>query len=121
MSQCACMALAPWSDVTKKAGTSPRARARGDVPAFFVTRSEEHTSELQSQSNIVCRLLLEKKTHSPTPPAILRTKCMNESLLCAGSYTPTAIPQTTVTTATFHFRHRHSTVISVTVGPHSLP
>src|SRR2546430_7354315 len=32
------------------------------------TRSEEHTSELQSQSNLVCRLLLEKK---PTafPPA----------------------------------------------------
>src|SRR5688572_33023602 len=27
----------------------------------FVTRSEEHTSELQSQSNLVCRLLLEKK------------------------------------------------------------
>src|SRR2546430_11458096 len=27
------------------------------------TRSEEHTSELQSQSNLVCRLLLEKKTH----------------------------------------------------------
>src|SRR2546430_9324617 len=34
------------------------------------TRSEEHTSELQSQSNLVCRLLLEKKknnmTHSHT-------------------------------------------------------
>src|SRR2546427_5335710 len=30
--------------------------------AFYVTeRSEEHTSELQSQSNLVCRLLLEKK------------------------------------------------------------
>src|SRR2546430_3667485 len=28
------------------------------------TRSEEHTSELQSQSNLVCRLLLEKKTTS---------------------------------------------------------
>src|SRR2546430_324334 len=27
-------------------------------------RSEEHTSELQSQSNIVCRLLLEKKKHA---------------------------------------------------------
>src|SRR2546430_4963226 len=27
----------------------------------FVHRSEEHTSELQSQSNLVCRLLLEKK------------------------------------------------------------
>src|SRR2546427_8385106 len=26
-----------------------------------LTRSEEHTSELQSQSNLVCRLLLEKK------------------------------------------------------------
>src|SRR2546430_11469043 len=28
------------------------------------TRSEEHTSELQSQSNLVCRLLLEKKKHT---------------------------------------------------------
>src|SRR2546430_8426254 len=27
----------------------------------YPTRSEEHTSELQSQSNLVCRLLLEKK------------------------------------------------------------
>src|SRR2546430_10217616 len=27
-------------------------------------RSEEHTSELQSQSNLVCRLLLEKKRHT---------------------------------------------------------
>src|SRR2546430_10069135 len=27
----------------------------------LATRSEEHTSELQSQSNLVCRLLLEKK------------------------------------------------------------
>src|SRR2546430_11869766 len=30
-------------------------------PARFEPRSEEHTSELQSQSNLVCRLLLEKK------------------------------------------------------------
>src|SRR2546430_12491263 len=28
-------------------------------------RSEEHTSELQSQSNLVCRLLLEKKMGAP--------------------------------------------------------
>src|SRR2546430_5717239 len=43
----------------------------------FAPRSEEHTSELQSQSNLVCRLLLEKKkkvestaTHLPhySPP-----------------------------------------------------
>src|SRR5690606_39309072 len=33
-------------------------------------RSEEHTSELQSRENIVCRLLLEKKkTTAPPPPA----------------------------------------------------
>src|SRR2546430_9533820 len=34
-------------------------QAEGDV-----VRSEEHTSELQSQSNLVCRLLLEKKKQS---------------------------------------------------------
>src|SRR5688572_31812524 len=31
-----------------------------NAPAI-ISRSEEHTSELQSQSNLVCRLLLEKK------------------------------------------------------------
>src|SRR2546430_12846904 len=36
------------------------------LPAEFVKapRSEEHTSELQSQSNLVCRLLLEKKNNN---------------------------------------------------------
>src|SRR2546430_9709802 len=35
---------------------------RGELPRRKVAdRSEEHTSELQSQSNLVCRLLLEKK------------------------------------------------------------
>src|SRR5256885_3150453 len=32
-----------------------------DAPGFGVRRSEEHTSELQSPCNLVCRLLLEKK------------------------------------------------------------
>src|SRR2546430_10151124 len=40
-------------------GTS--ALAAGAVSAAARQRSEEHTSELQSQSNLVCRLLLEKK------------------------------------------------------------
>src|SRR2546430_12412984 len=35
------------------------------VPQFR-ERSEEHTSELQSQSNLVCRLLLEKKKKKQT-------------------------------------------------------
>src|SRR5688500_19402626 len=46
---------------------SPPRRERGaagghlDLPRRHADRSEEHTSELQSPCNIVCRLLLEKK------------------------------------------------------------
>src|SRR2546430_12709085 len=36
-------------------------RKVGTVVVLLRKRSEEHTSELQSQSNLVCRLLLEKK------------------------------------------------------------
>src|SRR2546430_4581857 len=36
------------------------------LPAPVPFRSEEHTSELQSQSNLVCRLLLEKKKKAGT-------------------------------------------------------
>src|SRR2546430_8849981 len=35
--------------------------SRGLRSILMASRSEEHTSELQSQSNLVCRLLLEKK------------------------------------------------------------
>src|SRR3712207_8602699 len=42
---------------TTRVGAS-RSGARGPVP---MTRSEEHTSELQSRQYLVCRLLLEKK------------------------------------------------------------
>src|SRR6266446_9826498 len=35
--------------------------SRRPASAFFWSRSEEHTSELQSPCNLVCRLLLEKK------------------------------------------------------------
>src|SRR2546430_6218363 len=38
-----------------------------DLESVLTQRSEEHTSELQSQSNLVCRLLLEKKNiENPT-------------------------------------------------------
>src|SRR2546430_7628914 len=50
------------------AGAPRRSRSRGrrwastlPPPSPSPARSEEHTSELQSQSNLVCRLLLEKK------------------------------------------------------------
>src|SRR5688572_32420366 len=38
-----------------------RGQVGGEAHALRPDRSEEHTSELQSQSNLVCRLLLEKK------------------------------------------------------------
>src|SRR2546430_5102890 len=44
----------------RAAATARGARARR-------VRSEEHTSELQSQSNLVCRLLLEKKKKTIAP------------------------------------------------------
>src|SRR2546430_6129179 len=49
--------------------TSPMTlSARGGCARTWTFRSEEHTSELQSQSNIVCRLLLEEK-HGLRPVA----------------------------------------------------
>src|SRR5256885_10302867 len=47
------------------ASVRPWVRARGTP-----TRSEEHTSELQSPCNLVCRLLLEKKTNTSCPRGI---------------------------------------------------
>src|SRR2546430_9174461 len=48
---------------TRRMGASPHANG-GLLLKHLVMRSEEHTSELQSQSNLVCRLLLEKKNSS---------------------------------------------------------
>src|SRR2546427_3305734 len=42
------------------------ARVRDLLAKIGCARSEEHTSELQSQSNLVCRLLLEKKKKKKT-------------------------------------------------------
>src|SRR5688572_32504831 len=51
--------------VEKVAG-SPRVSGTPKVALRAQARSEEHTSELQSQSNLVCRLLLEKKKIADT-------------------------------------------------------
>src|SRR5205085_8793338 len=45
----------------KTAKPARKSGLRGRALAGRAHRSEEHTSELQSQSNLVCRLLLEKK------------------------------------------------------------
>src|SRR5256886_3225668 len=56
-------------------------------------RSEEHTSELQSQSNLVCRLLLEKKKHNPALPGsapswLLRLADAAGNMACPSSTAP---------------------------------
>src|SRR5687767_8475593 len=55
-----------------RSGPSPTSSRRAGtceaILAKISTRSEEHTSELQSLAYLVCRLLLEKK-NSPSPPA----------------------------------------------------
>src|SRR5689334_3890252 len=67
------------SDMSKSASSSSGQSTSG---AKFVTsqssdqwlaRSEEHTSELQSQFHLVCRLLLEKKKKQLTSPRMTRT------------------------------------------------
>src|SRR5256886_10244656 len=68
------MLMAPFGAIVNAIRRSPVAATSAHFPKFMTTlqcrprlhflsgaRSEEHTSELQSQSNLVCRLLLEKK------------------------------------------------------------
>src|SRR5256885_12397217 len=61
--------LSPF--VSQRLGTFIASENAGDLTALRELRSEEHTSELQSPCNLVCRLLLEKKTscsfHSFSP------------------------------------------------------
>src|SRR2546426_5084627 len=52
----------PYSSASGKSTPTPASRGR----ASTVARSEEHTSELQSPCNLVCRLLLEKKKNHLT-------------------------------------------------------
>src|SRR2546430_10193334 len=62
----------PWKRSLPKGLEAPVPASYNDL---FLDRSEEHTSELQSQSNLVCRLLLEKKNEPPLrhPLASLRS------------------------------------------------
>src|SRR2546427_3112394 len=57
--------LRPWSG-----GIYPDSEGR-----VWVERSEEHTSELQSQSNLVCRLLLEKKKNKKECGHLHKNQC----------------------------------------------
>src|SRR2546427_4318663 len=57
--------------------------ASGDgVDPHEAVRSEEHTSELQSQSNLVCRLLLEKKKNIHSIDATYHLCIVNIGIEC---------------------------------------
>src|SRR3989475_2223114 len=57
--------LGPW--LASELGFGLAHATRDGADAADGDRSEEHTSELQSQSNLVCRLLLEKKKKKNNP------------------------------------------------------
>src|SRR2546427_7262104 len=58
------------SDVNVSYTAPTQTRLSTIVTRDIQYRSEEHTSELQSQSNLVCRLLLEKKKKKPSSNSV---------------------------------------------------
>src|SRR5688572_31821300 len=77
-------------DLRGRARREPARARRGQRGPHH--RSEEHTSELQSQSNLVCRLLLEKKkknnpsTFNNRPSNFLADSCPFHRYPCRGLY-----------------------------------
>src|SRR2546421_7510401 len=61
-----------WADAQTKPILPVRVN-RGPVKDVVLRRSEEHTSELQSRSDLVCRLLLEKKKKSTDSAVQIQT------------------------------------------------
>src|SRR5256885_12334298 len=63
--------------------------AREKKPLLNVKRSEEHTSELQSPCNLVCRLLLEKKKkiilshYNPTLYSLYMLPYLHHAVVCS--------------------------------------
>src|SRR5699024_12127933 len=54
--------IPPWEVMKRATGNGTTSRSRTSIAA--AVRSEEHTSELQSRFDLVCRLLLEQKKHT---------------------------------------------------------
>src|SRR2546430_13436296 len=98
------------SPAPQAAAAGAGAAALGKLLAVTTFRSEEHTSELQSQSNLVCRLLLEKKKktqalhsatrhprtkkrgHPPIPNPHTPSAISQQSLLMRAHTVPRAAP-----------------------------
>src|SRR5256885_5093422 len=83
-------AIAPWA-ACAPCSPWPRASPRHAAGPWRRARSEEHTSELQSPCNLVCRLLLEKKKkiyQSRSYPPCLYIDATHEYI----SFTSTILP-----------------------------
>src|SRR2546430_2847434 len=82
--------LFPYTTLFRSQARRPRAdrRPRDQYSArsrpLEAGRSEEHTSELQSQSNLVCRLLLEKKKKKSPAEPTLRVRSVHSSTSPSG-------------------------------------
>src|SRR6266550_5392139 len=63
---------------TSSPSTDTRSRITRATPPLCTTRSEEHTSELQSRLHLVCRLLLEKKKNTQKQNHNIKQKTNNK-------------------------------------------
>src|SRR5690625_5750856 len=74
----------PPGRITAWHGSWSTGRSTAPSPATS-TRSEEHTSELQSRGHLVCRLLLEKKKETTVNNLLFGTRSSNLliNMLCA--------------------------------------
>src|SRR2546430_3943247 len=90
-----------WLPERQVYGPEPAGERDTDALNRVFARSEEHTSELQSQSNLVCRLLLEKKNES------------NETLKLLAS---TKLPHTVCSPLNEDYYHHNA--LSVTLAQH---
>src|SRR3989442_10138440 len=86
--------LFPYTTLFRSAGFSKLGREveawkespqslRSHARAYRLTRSEEHTSELQSRPHLVCRLLLEKKKKNKAKPQTTsRSLSLSDNVNC---------------------------------------
>src|SRR2546430_11448567 len=89
--------LFPYTTLFRSVIASRVRAGQNDAPACrfelsigsAVMRSEEHTSELQSQSNLVCRLLLEKKKRQGRKNDRIRS--VNDASQCACPIVPDSL------------------------------
>src|SRR5258706_9355017 len=90
--------LFPYTTLFRSCSCSFHRRADRALPGHWEgdLRSEEHTSELQSLTNLVCRLLLEKKKHEGSKAPCLAAAATSSSITfpisaSSASFDPTGI------------------------------